>query len=353
MARLNKIDTNPLFFDVVERNVFWEKVHGGLFPEVNYEYTERYKAIVDKERDSLFVIASRNYQLITNKEVLEEGKRIANLIFSDKDNYNEHFKFDLYSCSLGAKRASCKMILARDVDVKQPLICDAWSPVLIATNSYNKSLALKYTIGFSYLMTDLIYPQVGENFVIPIEKGSTVYFHDQISETLKQNRPYLSGLVNEAMADFRIKIERLKKQQVTNNMYLAMFCKFFNISKSKYYDQGILVPNKARSIISKKKTFIKSWNKNSMENGMNAYSFLLTILDFVTNCHIYKDSIDVYEYQLQAGKWADDYLTAASHENFDAMSYLGDYFNTSVWLEPLSEIDVVNAENKLKNFKSK
>ena len=91
MARLNKIDTNPLFFDVVERNVFWEKVHGGLFPEVNYEYTERYKAIVDKERDSLFVIASRNYQLITNKEVLEEGKRIANLIFSDKDNYNEHF----------------------------------------------------------------------------------------------------------------------------------------------------------------------------------------------------------------------------------------------------------------------
>ena len=67
-----------------------------------------------------------------------------------------------------------------------------------------------------------------------------------------------------------------------------------------------------------------------MDNGMNAYSFLLTILDFVTNCHIYKDSIDVYEYQLQAGKWADDYLTAASHENFDAMSYLGDYFNLNI-----------------------
>ena len=232
MAKLDKSSINSIFFEVIERNVYWEKVNRGLFQGYNYEYTPRYKAIVDKEKDSLFVIASCNYQLITNYEVLEEGKRIADLIFSDKDNDNEHFKFDLYASSLGAKRASCKMILARDVDVKQPLICDAWSPVLIATNSYNKSLALRYIIGFSYLMTDVIYPQVGENFVIPIEKGSTTDFHDQISETLKKNRCFLSGLVNEAMADFRIKIERLKKQQVTNNMYLAMFCKFFNISKS-------------------------------------------------------------------------------------------------------------------------
>lgn len=252
MARLNKSNINSVFFEVVERTVYWEKVYGGLFQEDKYEYTPKYKAIVDKEKETLFVIASRNYQLITNHEVLEEGKRIANLIFSDNENNNEHFKFDLYACSLGAKRASCKMILARDVDVKQPLICDAWSPVLIASNSYNKSLALRYIIGFSYHMTDLIYPQVGENFVIPIEKGSTMDFHNQINETLKKNRHFLMGLVNEAMADFQIKIERLKKKQVTNNMYLAMFCKFFNICKSKYYDQGALVANKARSVIFKK-----------------------------------------------------------------------------------------------------
>lgn len=353
MARLNKSNINSVFFEVVERTVYWEKVYGGLFQEDKYEYTPKYKAIVDKEKETLFVIASRNYQLITNHEVLEEGKRIANLIFSDNENNNEHFKFDLYACSLGAKRASCKMILARDVDVKQPLICDAWSPVLIASNSYNKSLALRYIIGFSYHMTDLIYPQVGENFVIPIEKGSTMDFHNQINETLKKNRHFLMGLVNEAMADFQIKIERLKKQQVTNNMYLAMFCKFFNICKSKYYDQGALVSNKARSVIFKKNTFIESWNKNSKASGMNAYSFLLSILDYVTNYHVYKDSIDVYEYQLQAGKWADDYLTAASSDNFDAMSYLGDYFNTSVWLEPLTELDVIMAEREMKNLKTK
>ena len=73
----------------------------------------------------------------------------------------------------------------------------------------------------------------------------------------------------------------------------------------------------------------------------------------MTNYHVYKDSIDVYEYQLQAGKWADDYLTAASSDNFDAMSYLGDYFNTSVWLEPLTELDVIMAEREMKNLKTK
>ncbi|MGN1275964.1 MAG: hypothetical protein ACI4UK_03130 [Floccifex sp.] len=353
MAKLNRTDPSPLFFDVVERNVFWEKVHGGLFHEDNFEYTKRYKAIVDKERDSLFVISRYSYQLITNKEALDEGKRIAGLIFSDNVDNNEHFKFDLYSYSISANRANCAMILARDIDIKQPFICDAWSPVLIVTNSYNKTVALRYTIGFSFLMTNLIFPQTGKKFEIPIEKGSTKYFHDQISEILYKKKIHLYGLVKEAMRDFSMKIERLKRQKVTNNMYLAMFCKFFNIEKSKYYTQDILIPNKTRKLIYWKDTFINSWGKNSNKYGLNAYSFLLTILDYVTNCDVMNEPTDVYEYQLQAGKWADDYLTAASHENFDAMSYLGDYFNTSVWLEPLSEIDVVNAENELKNFKSK
>ena len=86
---------------------------------------------------------------------------------------------------------------------------------------------------------------------------------------------------------------------------------------------------------------------------MNAYSFLLTILDYITNCDVMKEATDVYEYQLQAGKWADDYLSAASSDNFDAMSYLGEYFNTSVWLEPLTEIDVIKAERELENLKTK
>ena len=351
MAKLYKKDPTPLFFDVVERNVFWEKVHGGLFPENNYEYTRKYKAIVDKDSDSLFVIARYSYQLITNKDALDEGKRIAKIIF--RDNNNEHFKFDLYAYSISENRANCAMILARDVDVKQPYICDAWSPVLVVTNSYNKTVALRYTIGFSYLMTNLIFPQTGKKFEIPIEKGSTKCFHDQISEILHKKRDYLYGLVDEAMGDFRIKIDRLKRQKVTNNMYLAMFCKFFNIIKSKYYSQEILVPYKTRKLIHWKDTFIDSWDKNSNEYGLNAYSFLLTILDYVTNCDVMKEPTDVYEYQLQAGKWADDYLTAASHENFDAMSYLCDYFNTSVWLEPLSELDVIKAENELKNLKMK
>lgn len=94
-------------------------------------------------------------------------------------------------------------------------------------------------------------------------------------------------------------------------------------------------------------------------------SFLYSILHFITllqrvgnfsyitNCDVMKEATDVYEYQLQAGKWADDYLSAASSDNFDAMSYLGEYFNTSVWLEPLTEIDVIKAERELENLKTK
>lgn len=352
MAELCKKDPNPLFFDVVERNVFGEKVHGGLFPEDNLEYTRKYKAIVDKDRDYLFVIARYSYQLITNKDALDEGKRIAKIIFQDNYN-NDHFKFDLYDFSINTNRTNCAMILARDVDIKQPFICDAWSPVFVVTNSYNKSVALRYTIGFSYLRTNLIFPQTGKKFEIPIEKGSTKCFHDQISEIIYKKRDHLFGLVNEAMSDFRIKIDRLKRQKVTNNMYLAMFCKFFKIEKSKYYIQEILVPNKTRKLIYWKDSFIDSWGKNSNKHGLNAYSFLLTILDYITNCDVMKEATDVYEYQLQAGKWADDYLSAASSDNFDAMSYLGEYFNTSVWLEPLTELDVIKAERELENLKTK
>ena len=45
MAQLNKSNINSIFFEVVERNVYWDKVNGGLFQEDKYEYTPKYKAI--------------------------------------------------------------------------------------------------------------------------------------------------------------------------------------------------------------------------------------------------------------------------------------------------------------------
>ena len=53
MAQLNKSNINSIFFEVVERNVYWDKVNGGLFQEDKYEYTPKYKAIVDKDRETL------------------------------------------------------------------------------------------------------------------------------------------------------------------------------------------------------------------------------------------------------------------------------------------------------------
>ena len=49
------------------------------------------KAIVDKDRDYLFVIARYSYQLITNKDALDEGKRIAKIIFQDNSEINISF----------------------------------------------------------------------------------------------------------------------------------------------------------------------------------------------------------------------------------------------------------------------
>ena len=110
-----------LFFPVDCRSVYWEKDENaiGLRLPSYPEWTDRYYAIVDKDRRSLFTIASESYLLVTNLEAYWISHAIAKFIFKKSDN-NENFEFVPFRKWLNNSRSSCEISICRKIDINQP-----------------------------------------------------------------------------------------------------------------------------------------------------------------------------------------------------------------------------------------
>lgn len=319
-------------FPVDIRRVYWEKSEKVNFAVNSYvlpEFTGRYMAIVDKEKQHLFTIASDSYLLVTNEEAYWIEQAIAKFIFWKPDN-NTNYDFVPYDVYLRNRdRACCSVSIARQIDMNQPEIKDGWFAAITMMNSYNKSIALSYFIGFgnSKHHISLIFP---ENAIkLKLKKNVSQGLIEQIAEELSHsNGMYAIDQIEQAFAE---KIKKLKDAVMDGNMFLAFFCKFFKITKNKIasindYQQAI---ERRDFINNKRDLYINLY-------GANAYAFLLGISDYITHYERRNNIGNPFSNQLQAGQWADDYLKESSKPGFSLYKYIGEEaFNTASWLNTL------------------
>lgn len=319
-----------LMFPVDARNVYWEESdhrtsgHEPMYPR----YTSHYYAIVDRERRYLFTIVSDSYLLITNIEAYWIEQAIAQFVFWRADD-NNNYKFVPYSESLRKDRACCNISIARQIDINQPEIKDGWFAAINMVNSYNKSVALSYYIGFvnSRYNISLIFPENAIKFKLKKDKNNDIV--GQIADQLAGSKGMYS--IKNLEEKFIKKIKRLQAATMDGNMFLAFFCKFFFISKQRIINsKKIAEAIERRDFINKRKEFYIN------KYGQNAYSFLLGISDYISHYEQRHVTGGNLNFQLQAGQWAEDYLKESSRPDFDLYTYIGkEAFNTASWLNTL------------------
>lgn len=197
-------------------------------------------------------------------------------------------------------------------------------------NSYNKSVALTYYVGFvnSRHNVSVIFPENSINF--KLKKNVSKDLMEQIAEQLAfSNGRYSIDKIEE---NFKKKIDKLKAADMAGIQFLSYFCKFFHITK-----QDIIIRGEQEEAIQKRDFFNERTAKYIKEYGQNAYSFLLGISDYITNFETRKIGDNILPMQIETGKWADNYLKESAKPDFDAYTYIGkEAFNTANWLSTLT-----------------
>lgn len=338
-AKIN--DTDPrldeLFFPVDERFVFWEKDEtkvGGLYKipcdpkPINPEWTGRYYAIVDREQEYLFTIASESYLLVSNIEAYWISLAMANYLYK-KPDVNENFDFFPFKKWLREDRASCEISICRDIDYNQPNLRDGWCSGITMLNSYNKSVALTYYIGFFNPIFNISILLPGNAISFKLKKNSNYGILNQIAKEFAKCD--VANFIQRKEQEFLSLLDDLKKSPMDGNLFLAFFCKFFRISRKSLERAKNL--DEAREM----KAFINEKIKRYTEEyGQNAYAFLLAISDYISNYENRRFSDSFLSYHVQAGEWANDYLNEVSKPDFSLYKYIGEEaINTASWLNLL------------------
>ena len=143
MTRITNI--HGLTFPVELRPVYTDP---GLNAESKIVKVPSSKAVVNARSGAVLGVVNKNYELITNSEAVELGKKCCAALFGADEAENIRiFKIDAPStasyCHIDLVHESYRMNLWDEE--KQS---DVYVPYVRITNSYNTSRALRFDIGF-------------------------------------------------------------------------------------------------------------------------------------------------------------------------------------------------------------
>ena len=91
----------------------------------------------------IFSIATEDYQLVSNAQAYELGRRTFALVFGD----DARAGLQLFNATMSATRSWAHIDVTAEILAFEPRHGDRWIPFVRVTNSYNRSRALSFTIG--------------------------------------------------------------------------------------------------------------------------------------------------------------------------------------------------------------
>lgn len=311
------------FFPVSEEPINWGEFMGHS-TKIN-----GYKAIVDKETGRTLSVVSSRYRLVHNREAYEMADYVVKAIFEGK-TLND---FECFNILMPKSKGSCRidLIIPNKFNVLFGNQTESYTPFVRISNSYNRTMVLKYEIGFCRWIckNGCIFGQTGITFSITHFGQITYREMDKLIEKARRQ----IGDIGSLWKAFEKKMEDLRAVSLPLSSALPIYCKAFDIvvkDEQVTESQKKILAQKAKQIINVSKDYFK-------ELGNNAYAMMNVLSDFAsfpewtTNPSNYVDG-----YQRKVGKWVDTFLSETKKEGFTLARYLDDnYQNTAFYLESL------------------
>jgi len=271
------------------------------------------RAVVDKERGTIFAVVSKDYRLITNEEALSAGRRCFGRLLQLK---GEPDNLEVFNILMPESRAHCRIDLIREGD-KIVFGREEYRAFLRVTNSYNKTRVLSFDLGFcrSICENGVIFGAESVSFTFCHTNdavGQEIEFRVRGDKFKRLREAFISTC--KGLAAYPV-----KRGKAVALMARALEIKFGLSRKGKALE-------KARE---KRDEFRKSaekliW-KYCDELGENAYAVFNACTDYASNPGEDKSRHLIDTYQRRAGKWATGFASQAKAGNFDLDRHIGKY----------------------------
>jgi hypothetical protein len=313
---------NAAFFGIMEKKLFLEMGD----KKVN---VPGYKAIIDKERNKLLSVVSSNYRLITNKEAYDLADYVVKEIFDGKCLKD----FQCHNLIMPSTRSSCRIDLTMPNDFYNLFgnASESYMPFVRISNSYNKTLILKYQIGFCrYIcLNGMIFGEKSVTF----STSHTGNLKDYIRKLVEQAKNKF-GSISNLWKGFEQQMEILRDFKIDENFLMAIFCKVFDLVVSKQKEQSERV---YENLLNRAKLISRLSKGYFNEHGNTAYAVMNILTDYASfpewgnGTNMYVDG-----YQRRVGRWMNEFSSLCVKGNFDMEKYLGkSYLEAGTYLNDI------------------
>lgn len=302
---------NDVLFDVEKKDVFTADYSKELFgPQL--EQASNYKAIVNRSNGQILSVVGNNYQLISNKVALEMGKDIFTQLYPNiKRN-------DLIPYKVVAPQTKASVhidLIHKDVNFN---VWDqeTWLPFLRTTNSYNRTYALSFEVGF-------VRKLCSNGVLFDKNTLKIKYYHT------RENKIRLENNVSHIMAakgTFTKQCQQLKDFYFPKQSMIPLVFKAFNINLETNSQKQSR--QKATSLSKLMETTIGTVDFYTKTMGENAYSALNVLTDLVSHQDVNKCLpgyyLSVKSYFTRPTQWMDEFSIKIVDQKFDLSAYLSE-----------------------------
>ena len=280
----NEIDfTSPthrideVLFDVKLQNVYSEF----RFPNTLFNLpvsTPNYRSVVNQSNGKIISIVGKNYQLVRNREAIEMGKQIFRQLYPDVRS-DELIPYKVIAPqSLASVHID---LIHKDVNFSV-WEQETWLPFLRTTNSYNRSVALSFEVGFVRKLCS--------NGVLFNKKSMKLkYLHT------KSNRIEVlsdSKRIKEISGVFADQCQSLRNYPVPKQLMFPLVCQILNFSLELPKDNQI--NKKLNSLQNLAELTTALTQRYSDESGINGYTAFNVANDLVSHQDDYKNLTGFY-----------------------------------------------------------
>ena len=299
---------NDVMFDVSLEPVFLKFLLQNKYP---VEQTiSQYKAVVNNNTGKILSVVSNNYELIKNKEALEMGKLVFKQLYPKVD-INELVSFKVvFPETLTSANID---LIHREVNFNV-WEQETWLPFLRVSNSYNRTHALSFEIGFV--------KKLCSNGVLFNKKTMKLkYIHDKGKRiSLKNDTQNIASIAQQ----FSVQCNRLLNFKISRENMFPLLCRILKINLEVPDEWQIY--NKTKDLTSLKKVVSELTPSYEKLLGLNAYTAYNVATDIVSHNDKYKVIrgyyFNVRSFFTRPEDWIEDFSESTVKSNFSFNKYL-------------------------------
>lgn len=303
---------SEVFFPIEKTSLI---THNNINKDLNGIAIENYFAIVNVSNKKILSIVSRNYHVITNQQAYELGKKAFIQLFPSVSS-EDLIPFKVIAPTT---KSFCHIdLIHKDVNFtvwEQ----ETWFPFIRITNSYNRTFALSFELGFvrKLCSNGVIFDKKTIKVKYNHSRGSIpVDISADVSQLKKLESEFIEHLLN------------LKRFHVHRKHSFPIICKALALEwklnpKSPEYDNQI---KRLKKFKDKSNELTDVYMKSE---GENAFAVMNVMTDLISHQDIYSNiplfSLRANQYYRRISNWMIEYCIEAEKRNFKIENYIEEY----------------------------